>query len=102
MEEQRPVANPITRRNFLAVASAAAALVVAHGRSRGGGLFAAEPATVPVNASMLMLSDGWLMQSSEAVKEPGGRLSTADYAPKGWYSVTVPCTVLAGQVVDLQ
>ena len=44
------------------------------------------------------LRDGWKIQSSAIVREPGGRISTAGFQPSGWYSATVPTTVLAALV----
>jgi len=46
----------------------------------------------------LELREGWALQSSRKVPEPGEVLSTAAYRPQGWYSATVPATVVAAQV----
>jgi len=41
------------------------------------------------------LREGWAIQSANKVKEDGGVLSTGRFRPKGWYSTSVPSTVLA-------
>ncbi|HSV14284.1 MAG TPA: glycoside hydrolase family 2 protein [Tepidisphaeraceae bacterium] len=87
---------PVTRRMFLG-AVGAAAVVVAKSRT---GVFAAEAQAAAPFAGATLLSDGWQMQSSEAVKATGDALSKPDYAPIGWYSVSVPTTVLAGLVAS--
>jgi exo-1,4-beta-D-glucosaminidase len=58
-------------------------------------LFAAtQPsATVP-------LVDGWSLQSTGKVAETGDVISTPAYQPKGWYTVTVPTTVVAALVKE--
>src|SRR6202451_2157727 len=52
---------------------------------------AAEPATRP-------LVDGWTLQSSGKVAETGDVISNSAYRPKGWYTVSVPTTVVAALV----
>ena len=47
---------------------------------------------------VLPLADGWALQSSGKVAETGDVISTPSYAPKGWYTVTVPTTVVAALV----
>src|SRR5262249_33853281 len=47
---------------------------------------------------VLQLHDGWALQSSCKVDKSGEVISTANYAPTGWYSVTVPTTVVAALV----
>ena len=44
------------------------------------------------------LADGWTLQSSGKVAETGDVISTPAYQPKGWYTVTVPTTVVAALV----
>jgi exo-1,4-beta-D-glucosaminidase len=44
------------------------------------------------------LADGWNLQSSGKVAETGDVISTPAYQPKGWYTVTVPTTVVAALV----
>ncbi len=44
------------------------------------------------------LSDGWRLQSSSKVAEGGDVISTPRFEPKGWYTVTVPTTVVAALV----
>ena len=47
---------------------------------------------------VLPLADGWTLQSSGKVAESGDVISRSSYAPKGWYTVTVPTTVVAALV----
>ena len=44
------------------------------------------------------LNDGWTMQSSCKVDKPGEVLSTPRFQSLGWYSVSVPTTVVAALV----
>ncbi|MBZ5719339.1 MAG: beta galactosidase jelly roll domain-containing protein [Acidobacteriia bacterium] len=46
----------------------------------------------------LSLSEGWALQSSARLTEGGDVLSTLEFVPKGWYTVTVPTTVVAAMV----
>ncbi len=55
-------------------------------------------ASSPVPEMGLVLRDGWSLQSSCKVEKPGEVLSTAKFAPAGWYSVSVPTTVVAALV----
>ena len=48
--------------------------------------------------STLRLADGWSLQSSGKVAETGDVISKTTYQPKGWYTVTVPTTVVAALV----
>ncbi len=48
----------------------------------------------------LALHEGWLLQSSDKVKEGGERISTTAYQPEGWYPTSVPTTVLAALVAN--
>ena len=50
------------------------------------------------SSSTLRLADGWSLQSSGEVAETGDAISKPAYQPKGWYSVTVPSTVVAALV----
>ncbi len=54
---------------------------------------AAAPASQP-----LPLSQGWVIQSSAAVKEGGKELSSPKYRPQGWHEATVPTTVVSALV----
>ncbi|MFW5981348.1 MAG: glycoside hydrolase family 2 protein [bacterium] len=45
-----------------------------------------------------VLVDDWYMQSSEKVKVFGEKISTKEFDVEGWYSVTVPGTVVSGLV----
>jgi exo-1,4-beta-D-glucosaminidase len=49
-------------------------------------------------ASQLALAQGWMLQSSGKVEQPGEVISTPGFQPKGWYEVTVPTTVVAALV----
>jgi exo-1,4-beta-D-glucosaminidase len=49
-------------------------------------------------SSTQRLADGWTLQSSGKVAETGEVISTPAYQPKGWYTVTVPTTVVAALV----
>ncbi|HKS76244.1 MAG TPA: beta galactosidase jelly roll domain-containing protein [Terriglobales bacterium] len=46
----------------------------------------------------LVLKDGWSLQSSANVGQPGSEISSPGFAPKGWYSVSIPTTVVAALV----
>ena len=46
----------------------------------------------------LPLREGWSLQSGCKIQAQGEAISTASFETKGWYSVTVPSTVLAAQV----
>jgi exo-1,4-beta-D-glucosaminidase len=52
----------------------------------------------PAAASTMPLAEGWGLQSSAKVKDPGEVIATAAYKAEGWYPVTVPSTVVAGLV----
>jgi len=46
----------------------------------------------------LLLGDDWHIQSSARCIEKGEKISTPAFEPKGWYSASVPTTVLAALV----
>ena len=46
----------------------------------------------------LSLREGWALQSSGKVDEKGETLSSPGFQPKGWYTVTVPTTVVGALV----
>jgi hypothetical protein len=46
----------------------------------------------------VVLSDGWLLQSSAVVSDPGADLSRAGYKPRRWFPVSVPSTVLSALI----
>jgi len=54
---------------------------------------------VPSNASRggMPLRDGWSLQSACKLQQDGAAISTTDFHPDHWLSVTVPSTVLAAQ-----
>jgi exo-1,4-beta-D-glucosaminidase len=56
------------------------------------------PARRPQPESKLSLRDGWTLQSSAKVQQGGDVLSTPRFRPAGWYTVTVPTTVVAAMV----
>ncbi len=47
-----------------------------------------------------VLHDGWAIQSSSKVDQPGKIISTAAFKPEGWHPTTVPSTVVAALVRD--
>jgi exo-1,4-beta-D-glucosaminidase len=49
-------------------------------------------------AAVLPLAEGWTLQSSAKVKDPGPAIASPAYKPDGWYPVTVPSTVVAALV----
>jgi exo-1,4-beta-D-glucosaminidase len=44
------------------------------------------------------LHEGWRLQSADKVSESGARISTTAFQPEGWYTTSVPTTVLAALV----
>jgi exo-1,4-beta-D-glucosaminidase len=52
----------------------------------------------PASADVVQLRDGWALQSSCKVDKSGEIISTPNFAPTGWYTVTVPTTVVAALV----
>lgn len=66
-----------------------------------GSLMLTAPAvgqSAPWSVQRIELKDGWLIQSSRAAGDDGGRISTMQYDPRGWYPTAVPSTVLAALV----
>jgi len=53
---------------------------------------------VPQPPASLLLRDGWTLQLSCKVDQPGEIVSTPRFQPIGWYQVTVPTTVVAALV----
>ena len=51
-------------------------------------------------AEKILLRQGWSIQSSADVRETGGAVSAAGFPTRGWYSATVPTTVLSALVAD--
>ncbi|HEX3745997.1 MAG TPA: glycoside hydrolase family 2 protein [Bryobacteraceae bacterium] len=51
-------------------------------------------------ARSMLLRQGWEIQSSDTVRDSGAALSTPDFSARGWYSATVPTTVLSALVAD--
>lgn len=58
------------------------------------GLTACEGGDMKQIPSKILLSDGWQVQSSGKVTIPGNELSTDKAIPEGWYTATVPSTVM--------
>src|SRR5215470_526285 len=58
----------------------------------------AQPHSTLAEQPALQLRDGWAMQSSRKVDQAGDLISTAKFQPSGWYSVSVPTTVVAALV----
>jgi exo-1,4-beta-D-glucosaminidase len=54
--------------------------------------------SVKPGGAKLALSDGWSLQSSSKVEQPGGVLSKSGYQPHNWSQVRVPTTVVAALV----
>lgn len=50
----------------------------------------------PVYAIQIDLKENWKMQSSADVAKSGADISTDEFQGDGWYSITVPATVMAG------
>jgi exo-1,4-beta-D-glucosaminidase len=44
------------------------------------------------------LAEGWTLQSSSKIEQPGDVISKPGFSTKGWLEVTVPTTVVAAQV----
>jgi len=62
-------------------------------------LFAQQSATPPRTVQdKIVLSDGWALQSSCKIDHKGEVLSTPQFHPQSWYSVSVPTTVFAALV----
>ncbi len=60
--------------------------------------FAQAKAAASPGGGALRLTDGWNLQSSGKVSEGGDRISRTSYQPAGWYTVSVPTTVVAALV----
>jgi exo-1,4-beta-D-glucosaminidase len=52
----------------------------------------------PVPEMGLALRDGWSLQASGRVEKPGEVISSSRFTPTGWYTVSVPTTVVAALV----
>ena len=61
-------------------------------------LSAQSPKVTARDASSLRLKEGWALQSSCKVEEKGEVVSSSKFVPKGWYTVSVPTTVVAALV----
>jgi len=61
--------------------------------------FAAAAATGVASAETLQLNDNWTIQSSAKIEAPAGaKIGAVGYAAEGWYTTSVPTTVLAALV----
>src|SRR5580698_695370 len=49
-------------------------------------------------AAQTPLRDGWSVQSACKIQADGAAISTTGFHPEGWYSATVPATVLSVQI----
>jgi exo-1,4-beta-D-glucosaminidase len=56
------------------------------------------PGSTPVPEMGLALRDGWSLQASGKVEKPGEIISSSKFVPTGWYTVSVPTTVVAALV----
>jgi exo-1,4-beta-D-glucosaminidase len=63
-----------------------------------GQLAIAQSATTGAVRSRLRLVDGWTLQSSGKVDQPGDVISRPSYRPNNWYQVRVPTTVVSALV----
>jgi len=52
----------------------------------------------PHSGSRLALADGWSLQSSSKIDQPGEEISKPGFQPHNWYTVSVPTTVVAALV----
>jgi exo-1,4-beta-D-glucosaminidase len=57
-------------------------------------------AAQPARSGHLPLREGWALQSSVQVKDPGEVIASDRFDAAGWYPVTVPTTVVAGLVAS--
>jgi exo-1,4-beta-D-glucosaminidase len=60
-------------------------------------VFAQHTAPQPA-ANRTPLAEGWTLQSSSKMDQPGDAISKPGFSTKGWLEVTVPTTVVAAQV----
>jgi len=51
-------------------------------------------------ADVLMLRNGWALQSSASVSASGETISGEAFSPEGWHATSVPATLLAALVAD--
>src|SRR5437763_13845639 len=47
---------------------------------------------------VLQMREGWSLQNSCKVEQKGELISTPEFAPTGWYTVSVPTTVVGAMV----
>ena len=52
----------------------------------------------PAAAKVMLLHEGWTLQSACQASDPGSKISSAGYSTVGWLPASVPSTVLAAQV----
>ncbi len=57
-------------------------------------MLVAPPLSVAQASRPVLLSSGWQLQDAAKVPQTGSVIATADFQPGGWYSATVPGTVL--------
>jgi exo-1,4-beta-D-glucosaminidase len=56
------------------------------------------PRCLAATPTRIELHEGWALQSSCKTEQQGDVISTVTFKPRGWYSATIPSTVLAAQV----
>src|SRR5258705_7479830 len=67
----------------------------------GGGLMTGGAVASEASSSLplpVAISEGWQLQDSAKVPEAGAAVASASYKPRGWYTATVPGTVLTSLV----
>ena len=64
------------------------------------GLLMAAPPQDGAAPSTMLLRKGWAIQSSDMAPASGATISTPQFQGRGWYSATVPTTVLSALVQD--
>lgn len=62
----------------------------------GSGMIAAAPQGGPI--PKMLLRQGWAIQAAQDVRESGGVLSLPSFRARGWYTATLPSTVLSALV----
>jgi len=61
----------------------------------GGAVASAASSSLPLPVT---IDAGWQLQDASKVPETGGAIAAANYKPQGWYTATVPGTVLTSLV----
>ena len=58
------------------------------------------PTAEPITQQKWLLKDNWKMQSTVADTSEGARISTPAFDTKGWYSISIPSTIIGGLVAN--